>query len=86
MQIGSRVLEGEIAAQRENYERDVSLLREVLEIETQLAYNEPPDWFFPVRHNLGAILLGGGKPMQAEQIYRADLNEFPDNGWSLFVL
>lgn len=86
MQIGSRVLEGEIAAQRENYERAVMLLREALMIETQLAYNEPPDWFFPVRHNLGAILLKANKPDEAEQVYRADLEEFPSNGWSLFGL
>lgn len=86
MQIGSRVLEGEIAARKENYERAVTLLQEALEIETQLAYNEPPDWFFPVRHNLGAILLKANKPDEAEQVYRADLEEFPDNGWSLFGL
>jgi len=48
--------------------------------------NEPPDWFFPVRQNLGAILLEAERPEEAEAIYRKDLQKFPENGWSLFGL
>lgn len=86
MQIASRVLEGEIAAQYGNFDEAVALLQDALEIESQLAYNEPPDWFFPVRHNLGAILLQADRPEEAEEIYRKDLQDFPQNGWSLFGL
>lgn len=86
MQIGYRVLEGEIAAQTGDFDSAIRLLREAVEIENTLAYNEPPDWFFPVRHNLGAIMLEADKPAQAEQVYREDLEEFPNNGWSLFGL
>jgi len=86
MQIASRVLQGEIEAQQGNYSRAIALLNEAIDIESQLTYNEPPDWFFPVRHNLGAILLKADRPTEAEQVYRSDLAKFPDNGWSLFGL
>lgn len=86
MEIASRVLEAEIAAKSGEYDEAVSLLQEAIAIEGELAYNEPPDWFFPVRQNLGAILLEAGRPAEAESIYREDLDEFPKNGWSLFGL
>lgn len=86
MQIASNVLKGEIEAEQGNFEEAILLLREAVKIEDQLSYNEPPDWFFPVRHNLGSILLKADKPIEAEQVYRQDLAKFPNNGWSLHGL
>lgn len=86
MSIATRVLEGEIAAGKKDYGSAIASLQEAISFEDQLRYNEPPDWFFPVRHNLGAVLLEAGKPAEAEQVYRADLKEFPKNGWALFGL
>ncbi len=53
-------------------------------VEDTLEYNEPADWFYPVRHYLGAALLDAGKPKDAEAVYRADLERNPGNGWALF--
>lgn len=86
MKIASRILEGEIAAHQKQYDKAIALLREAISVEDELLYNEPPDWFFPARHNLGAVLLDVGKIAEAEQVYRADLKEFPKNGWALFGL
>ncbi len=86
MQIAVGVLEGEIASARGNYKKAVELLKEAIAIEDQLNYNEPPDWFFPARHNLGSVLLKAGRPDEAEAVYRHDLKKFPDNGWSLYGL
>lgn len=86
MKIAVLILEGEVAAAGKNYETAVALLTEAVEIEDRLRYNEPPDWFFPARHNLGAMLLESGQATMAEQVYRADLKEFPKNGWALFGL
>jgi hypothetical protein len=44
---------------------------------------EPPDWALPVRQSLGAILLEAGRAPAAEAAFRADLDTWPDNGWSL---
>ena len=49
-------------------------------------FTEPPPWYFPVRQALGAALLEGGRPAEAEEVYRADLDRNPLNGWSLFGL
>jgi tetratricopeptide (TPR) repeat protein len=54
--------------------------------EDQLAYDEPQDWFVPVRHMLGAALLKANRPAEAETVYREDLRRNRGNGWSLFGL
>ena len=57
-----------------------------MSLEDGLLYNEPPDWYFPVRHFLGAMLLDAGRPNEAEVVYAADLRKNPENGYSLFGL
>jgi predicted Zn-dependent protease len=61
-------------------------LREAVKKEDALAYNEPSDEFFPVRHLLGAALLNAGRPAEAEAVYREDLRRNPENGWALHGL
>jgi tetratricopeptide (TPR) repeat protein len=80
------VLSGEIAAAHKDIKAAVAELHKAIAIEDGLIYGEPPDWFYPVRQNLGAILLEAGRPKAAEKVYREDLARFPDNGWSLFGL
>jgi len=86
LNIASEILIGEIKAKRQNYKASIEHLKKALEIEDQLYYREPPDWFFPVRHSLGAVYLDAGMPEEAEKVYREDLQNFPENGWSLFGL
>jgi len=64
----------------------IALLTEAAAKEEQLAYDEPSDWFFPVRHLLGAALLKAGKAQEAEAVYLEDLRRHPDNGWALYGL
>ena len=54
--------------------------------EDRLAYDEPADWFIPVRHLLGAELLTAGRAKEAEAVYRDDLRRHPGNGWALYGL
>ncbi|MEM9833573.1 MAG: hypothetical protein AAF944_23285 [Bacteroidota bacterium] len=81
--IAERVLEAEILRQQNDRRAAVTLLREAVEIEGHLNYNEPPDWFFSVRHPLGTILLEMEKFAEAEEVYRDDLFFLPENGWAL---
>jgi tetratricopeptide (TPR) repeat protein len=64
----------------------IALLTEAAAKEDSLAYDEPSDWFFPVRHMLGAAMLRAGKAQEAEEVYREDLRRHPDNGWALYGL
>jgi tetratricopeptide (TPR) repeat protein len=52
----------------------------------KLAYSEPDDWFYPVRHLQGAAQLAAHKAKDAEATYREDLRRHPHNGWALFGL
>jgi tetratricopeptide (TPR) repeat protein len=56
--------------------------REAAAAEDRLGYDEPKNWFFPVRHELGAALLRAGDAPGAERVYREDLVQNPDNGWA----
>ena len=60
----------------------MSLFNEAIEIEDALNYNEPPDWFFSVRHHLGAVLIEAGDYDAAFQTYDDDLERLPKNGWA----
>lgn len=84
--IGQYVLEAEIEAQQKNYDKAVRLLTAAIEIEDNLLYQEPPDWYLPVRQTLGSILLEAKKPALAEQRFREDLKQYRNNGWSLYGL
>lgn len=86
MAIAVDVLAGELAAKRGDYETAIARLRAGVEKESALNYDEPPDWYYPVRHSLGAVLLEADRLEEAEAVYRADLEVFPENGWALFGL
>lgn len=83
LKVAERVLVGELAARRGQYDAGIEALREALQLEAALPYSEPPFWFQPVRHNLGAVLLLAGRPDEAESVYREDLRLNPENGWAL---
>jgi tetratricopeptide (TPR) repeat protein len=55
-------------------------------IQDKMAYNEPPDWYYPVRESLGAALLLSGKAFAAEGVFREDLKQHPNNPRSHFGL
>jgi tetratricopeptide (TPR) repeat protein len=86
LKVGERVLMAELSARQGRYEDAVRTLKEAVQLEDRLPYSEPPLWFQPIRHNLGAILLAQGKAAEAETVYREDLARNPENGWALFGL
>jgi tetratricopeptide (TPR) repeat protein len=86
LKIAVLVLEGELMASKANYEDAIRKLNQASELESQLLYNEPPDWFLSTRHHLGAVLLEAGRFSEAESIFRKDLEEFPKNGWAYYGL
>ncbi len=86
LKIAERVLAGEIAARKGAFDAGIQALREALQLEATVPYSEPPFWFQPVRHNLGAVLLLAGRPGEAESVYREDLRLNPENGWALYGL
>jgi len=86
MKIAENFLGARIAVAKKDNDAAISQLREAVAIQDTLKYNEPPDWFFPVRESLGARLLITGDAGGAEKVFRDDLARNPRNPRSLFGL
>jgi tetratricopeptide (TPR) repeat protein len=84
--VATPMLEGEILYAEGKADAGIAKLREAVKAEDALRYFEPPAWFLPVRHALGAALMRSGRYADAEQVYHEDLKRLPGNGWSLFGL
>ncbi|OQW37591.1 MAG: hypothetical protein A4E19_12995 [Nitrospira sp. SG-bin1] len=86
LSIAVHALSGEIATRRGDLDAGINHFREAAKIEDGGLYAEPPKWYYPIRHSLGAALVKSGHHAEAEKVYREDLRRFPENGWSLFGL
>lgn len=86
LQIARNVLGARIAIAKKDNTSAIAMLQEAISVQDQLNYGEPPDWYFPVRESLGAVLLMNGDPVGAEKAFRADLDRNPRNPRSLFGL
>ncbi|NNL66207.1 MAG: hypothetical protein HKP30_08195 [Myxococcales bacterium] len=84
--VASAVLTGELAAEEDRYGDSLASLHRAVLLQDNLNYTEPPDWYYPVRQSLGAVLLEAGRAQEAEAVYWQDLREHPESGWSLFGL
>jgi tetratricopeptide (TPR) repeat protein len=86
MKIAENVLGAKIALAKKDTTGAISMLRDAVVIQDKLNYGEPPDWFYPVRENLGGALLMSGDAAAAEKVFREDLDHNPRNPRSLFGL
>jgi tetratricopeptide (TPR) repeat protein len=84
--VAVHALLGEIADRRGDSNGAIAHFRQAMAIEDAALYFEPPKWYNPIRHSLGAVLLKAGKNAEAETVYREALRRFPENGWALFGL
>ncbi|MGH7599446.1 MAG: tetratricopeptide repeat protein, partial [bacterium] len=83
LQIAREMLAGEFAAKKKDFQKAVSHLQKAVALEDDLTYDEPPPWYAPARHNLGAVLLEAGRVAEAQKVFEEDLQKYPENGWSL---
>lgn len=92
LSVAEAMLEGEIEYRKGNYDFAFQRLRDAVDLEDNLPYDEPWGWMQPVRHALGALLLEQGRVEEAEATYREDLGlagnltraqVHPDNIWAL---
>ena len=84
--IAEQLLAADIAATAGDYETAIARASRAVRLEDSLRYSEPPDWYFPTRHVLGALLIDAGYPAEAEAVYWQDLRKNPDNGFALLGL
>jgi tetratricopeptide (TPR) repeat protein len=84
--LASHVIEARIASAKGNQEEAIMQWRRAVEKQDTLYYDEPADWYYPVRESLGAALLSAGKAAEAEKVFREDLLRNPRNPRSLYGL
>jgi tetratricopeptide (TPR) repeat protein len=90
--VAAAMLDGELEYRKGNHDAAFTHLRRSVELDDELAYDEPWGWMQPARHAYGALLLEQGLLQEAEAVYRADLGldhtlaracQHPGNVWSL---
>lgn len=82
VKIAEKVLASEMYAAKGQLDEAIIRLERAVALEDALNYNEPPDWFFSIRHHLGAMQLKAGNFEGAIQTFNADLEKLPKNGWA----
>ncbi len=86
LNLAAEIVAGEVAAKSGDTDKSVEHMSKAVELQDDLQYMEPPTWHYPVRHSLGAVLLDAGRLEDSEAVYRKSLENWTDNGWSLFGL
>ena len=80
------VLDGRIATAKGDKKAAIGHFETAVGIQDKLSYNEPADWYYPVRETLGAALLLDDQAAAAEAVFRADLKKSRRSGRALFGL
>jgi tetratricopeptide (TPR) repeat protein len=90
--VARQMLYGELEYRKGNFDLAFDHLRQSIELDDNLPYDEPWGWMQPTRHAYGALLLEQGHVEEAATVYRADLGldgtlartfQHPENVWSL---
>ena len=84
--VAENVLNARIALAKNDRRAALDYLNKAVEVEDSLNYNEPEDWYSPVRESLGGVLIISGDYEGAERVFRAELKKHPRNGRALFGL
>ena len=84
--IADFLAKGELALAEKDYTAAIAAYTSAVATQDTLPYTEPPFWYYPTRQTLGHALLLAGDNVEAEAVFRADLAQYPRNGWSLFGL
>ena len=85
-EIGEKMIDGEIAYRQGNYDIAYKHLKDAVDLEDNLNYDEPWGWMIPTRHAYAALKLERGLSedvKDAYETYLKDLKMYPNNIWSL---
>ncbi|MFZ0256771.1 MAG: tetratricopeptide repeat protein [Gammaproteobacteria bacterium] len=86
LDLARHVVLGRVSQAQGDFKTARGELEAAVAIEDELAYMEPPFWYYPVRQTLGAVLLQMGKAREAETVFLESLLRVPNNGWALYGL
>jgi tetratricopeptide (TPR) repeat protein len=83
VQTARLVASGRVADARGDVDAAAKAYAEAIAIEDELAYMEPPYWYYPVRQSLAGVRIRQGRLDEAETALRESLARVRSNGWAL---
>jgi tetratricopeptide (TPR) repeat protein len=86
LSIAQNVMSARIATAKNDKRAAIEFLRKAAALEDSLTYDEPEDWYIPVRESLGGALILNGEHSEAEKMFRKELEKHRRNGRALFGL
>jgi len=86
LQLALDVLDARIQEAQGKLPEAIETWKKAVTLNDTFLYNEPADWYYPVRESLGGALLRANKPAEAEAVFRRDLEINTGNGRSLYGL
>jgi tetratricopeptide (TPR) repeat protein len=84
--LARHIVLGRIAQARGDLGAAQAQFEQAVAIQDELAYMEPPHWYYPVRQSLGAVMALRGDLKGAEEVFRMSLMRAPHNGWAIYGL
>jgi tetratricopeptide (TPR) repeat protein len=79
--LGARMMKA-----RNNHQMEIDLLRKAVGAYDQIGYDEPADFYFPVRESLGFALLRANQHADAVACFEEEVKRHPNSGRALFGL
>jgi hypothetical protein len=86
LDIAQFVAAGRVAEAKRNFAGAIGMFTQAVTKQDLLAYDEPPDFHYPVRESLGGLWLRANEAGEAEAVFRKDLVKNRRNGRSLYGL
>jgi tetratricopeptide (TPR) repeat protein len=83
--VADGVLDARIWLAKKDLEQSISAWKRAAAAQDKLAYDEPEDWYYPVRESLEAALLYAHRLDETERVFRQELEHNPENPRTLFI-
>jgi tetratricopeptide (TPR) repeat protein len=86
LEVAQLVAAGRVAESKKNFAGAIGAFTQAVTKQDLLAYDEPPDFHYPVRESLGGLWMRANEAGEAEAVFRKDLTKNRRNGRSLYGL
>ena len=86
LEVAQLVAAGRVAEAKKNFAGAIGAFTQAVTKQDLLAYDEPPDFHYPVRESLGGLWMRANEAGEAEAVFRKDLAKNRRNGRSLYGL
>lgn len=84
--IAQATLRSRAAAAQGDLSAAIAYMEDAVSGQSELAYMEPPWWYYPARQSLAALLVRDGQLDRAEQLFRESLVASPNNALAYYGL